>query len=313
MKKIAAIMLMLALFVSGTALLSGCGKGQTEKNITVVVRERGSGTREAFDKVVTDGERFLEDKDADGKKVYYTTSEAIEQTKTGNVLTSVASDKNAIGYISLGSVNGSINVVKVNGVAPSEAAVLDGTYKIQRPFVVMTKNGQTLTPITEDFMKYIKSNRASEHAKDAGCIFLEDGAKRANNGKPAIEVGTYEKQETLPEGRIVVRGSTSMEAFINSAAKGYADMYGVKANDIFDIQLEGSSVGRKAVEEDTAGNVIGLSSAAVDQDNIDSFNVCLDAVAVIVNKENTAVTDLTINQLFDIFSGKIKKFSELNN
>ena len=66
------------------------------------------------------------------------------------------------------------------------------------------------------------------------------------------------------------------------------------------------------MEDDAKGNVIGLSSAAVDQDNIDSFNVCLDAVAVIVNKQNTEVTDLTLAQLYDIFSGKITKFSELN-
>ena len=310
MKKLVAFVLMLTMLVTGTAVLSACG--ETEKNITVVVREKGSGTREAFDKVVTDGEKFLEDKDADGKKVYYTTTDAIEQTKTGNVLTSVASDKNAIGYISLGSVNDSISVIKVNGVAPSETTVLDGTYKIQRPFVVMTKNGIELTPITADFMKYMKSDLVEQHAKDAGCIFLEDGAKRANAGKEPIAVGTYEKNETLPEGRIVIRGSTSMEKFINNVAKGYADLYGAKAEDIFDIQLEGSSVGIKAVEDDTTGNVIGLSSAAVERDNIDSLNACLDAVAVIVNKENTAITDLTINQLFDIFSGKIKKFSELS-
>ena len=89
-------------------------------------------------------------------------------------------------------------------------------------------------------------------------------------------------------------------------------MYGVKPEDVFDIQLEGSSVGRKAAENDTVGNVIGLSSAAVKQDNIDSFNVCLDAVAVIVNKENTAVSDLTLEQLYAIFSGKTTKFSELS-
>ncbi len=72
-------------------------------------------------------------------------------------------------------------------------------------------------------------------------------------------------------------------------------------------------MGRKAAENDTVGNVIGLSSAAVKQDNIDSFNACLPmAVAVIVNKENTAVSDLTLEQLYAIFSGKTTKFSELS-
>ena len=307
MKKIIALILTGILMICA---LASCGN--TEKNITVVVREQGSGTREAFDKVVTDGTHFLEEKDADGKKVYNTTNTAIQQTKTGTVLSSVASDKNAIGYISLGSVDNSIHVIKVNGVAPSEETVLSGEYKIQRPFVVMTKAGQTLTDRTADFMSYLKSAASKEHSEAAGCIFLEDAGKRANEGDTPIEVVAYTKQAALPNGgKIVVRGSTSMEKFITSAAKGYADLYGANAEEIFDIQLEGSSVGRKAVEDDTIGNVIGLSSAAVDQDNVDSFNVCLDAVAVIVNKENTTVTDLTLAQLYDIFSGKVAKFSEI--
>ncbi len=296
----------------GSAALVSCGSG-SEKNITVVVREQGSGTREAFDKTVTDGTHFLEEKDDAGKKVYNTASTAVQQTKTGTVLSAVASDKNAIGYISLGSVNDTIRVLKVNGVAPSEDAVLSGAYKIQRPFVIMTRKGQTLNPVTADFMSYLKSAAAKDAAEAAGCIYLADPAKRANTGAEAIPVVSFEKQASLPEGgKIVVRGSTSMEKFINAAAKAYAAVYGVKPEDVFDIQLEGSSVGRKAAEDDTAGNVIGLSSAAVSQDNIDSFNVCLDAVAVIVNKENTAVSDLTLEQLYAVFSGKTTKFSELS-
>ncbi len=296
---------------------ASCGKettetGSAEKNITVVVREQGSGTREAFDKVVTDGEHFLEEKDADGKKVYNTTATATQQTKTGTVLSSVAADKNAIGYISLGSLDDSVNVVSVDGVALSEATVLDGTYKIQRPFVVMTNSKVTLNPITADFMNYLKSAETEKHATEAGCIFLKDAAKRANEGSDPIEVAEYTKQATLPTGgKIVVRGSTSMEKFINAVAKAYAELYGAAPEDIFDIQLEGSSVGRKAVEEDTNGNVIGLSSASVKQDDITSFNACLDAVVVIVHKENTDVTNLTLKNLYDIFSGKITKFSEI--
>ncbi|MGM9644917.1 MAG: substrate-binding domain-containing protein [Eubacteriales bacterium] len=306
MKKILALTLALLTIFA----FASCGGG--EKNISVIVREQGSGTREAFDKVVTDGTHFLEEKDADGKKVYNTTDTAIQQTKTGTVLSAVASDKNAIGYISMGSVNDTINVIKVNGVAPSEKTVLSGDYKIQRPFVLMTKKGQTMTDLAADFMNYLKSDASAAHSESAGCIFLSDPAKRANEGAPAIAVTAFTKQAALPTGdKIVIRGSTSMEKFINAAAKGYADLYGAKAEDIFDIQLEGSSVGVKAVEDDTKGNVIGMSSASVNKTDIDSFNVCLDAVVVIVNKENTSVTDLTLAQLYDIFSGKITKFSEL--
>ena len=306
MKKI--ISLTVAIVLIAITLIS-CGS--VEKNITVVVREQGSGTREAFDKVVTDGEHYLEEKDENGKKVYNTTNTAVQQTKTGTVLTSVASDENAIGYISLGSLDDSVKVVSVNGVVPSEESILDGSYKIQRPFVVMTNTDVELTALTQDFMNYLESSATREHASVAGCIFLEDEAKRANEGDAPIAVQNYTKLDALPSGTIVVRGSTSMEKFINSAAKGYAELYGVKAENIFDIQLEGSSVGRKAVEDDTKGNVIGLSSASVDQDGITSFNACLDAVVVVVHKNNTQISDLTLKNLYDIFSGKITKFSEI--
>ena len=310
MKKTITSLLAIVLILSCVFSLAACTS--TEKFITVVVREQGSGTREAFDKVVTDGEHFLEEKDTNGKKVYNTTNTAVQQTKTGTVLSTVASDKNAIGYISLGSLNDSVKVVSVDGVAPSEESVLDGTYKIQRPFVVMTNANVTLNPVTADFMNYLMSADTKAHAEAAGCIFLEDGAKRANEGSAPIEVVAYTKQASLPTGgKIVVRGSTSMEKFINAAAKAYANLYGVGAEEIFDIQLEGSSVGRKAVEDDNKGNVIGLSSASVNQADITSFNACLDAVVVIVHKDNADISNLTLKNLYDIFSGKVTKFSEI--
>lgn len=303
----------LGLLLAGLMVLAAASCGKKEKNITVVIREQGSGTREAFDTVVTDGKQYLEEK-VDGKKVYRSSKNAVTQTKTGLVLSAVAADPNAIGYISLGSVNDTVNTVRVGGVAASEKTVLDGSYAIQRPFVVMTKKGQTLTARTADFLRYLKSAAAESAAKDAGCIWLSDPAKRANAGAAPIPVETYEKLASVPAGeKIVIRGSTSMEKVITGAAKNYVALYGVNAEDLFDIELEGSSVGRKAAESDTAGNVIGLSSAAVAQEDIDSFNLCLDAVAVIVNKSNTTVTDLTLAQLYAIFSGSVTKFSALGD
>ena len=135
---------------------------------------------------------------------------------------------------------------------------------------------------------------------------------RANEGETEIPVVEYEVKSSLPSGgKIVVNGSTSMEKFIKKAMSGYADLYGRKADDLFTLDLQGSSVGKKAVHDDKNGNVIGLSSASVKEDGINSFNVCLDAVAVIVNNSNTTINDLTIAQLYDIFSGKVTKFSEI--
>lgn len=311
MKKLGTILLSGLLLITGAAGLTSCSESG-EKNITVVAREQGSGTREAFDKVVTDGNgNFLQMK-VDGKTVYNTTSSADLQKETGNVISKVASDENAIGYISLGSVNDTVKVVKVNGITPSSETVLDGSYAIQRPFVIMTNSTVELTDIAEDFLLYLKSDASETHANAAGCIYLSDPAKRANEGETAIPVVEYEVKAALPEGgKIVVNGSTSMEKFITQAMSGYATLYGKTADELFTLDLQGSSVGKSAVENDKNGNVIGLSSAAVKEEGINSFNVCLDAVAVIVNNANDSVKDLTLAQLYDIFSGKITKFSEI--
>ena len=296
--------------ICGTLGLTACGG---EKDITVVARDQGSGTREAFDRVVTDGNgSYLEMKNAAGKTVYQTTAKADLQKETGNVISKVESDKNAIGYISLGSVNDTVKVVKVNGVTPSAATVLDGTYAIQRPFVVMTSSVTALNDVTADFLLYLKSEASKTHADKAGCIYLADPAQRANAGETPIAVETYEVKSALPAGgKITVNGSTSMEKFIKAAMSGYAALYGKTADELFTLDLQGSSVGKTAVKGDKNGNVIGLSSAAVKEEGINSFNVALDAVAVIVNNDNTTITDLTLAQLYDIYVGKITKFSEI--
>ena len=309
MKKLLTNLLSCFLLVTGAVGLTACGG---EDNITVVAREQGSGTREAFDKVVTDGKgNFLEMK-VDGKKVYKTTSSADIQKETGNVMSKVASDKNAIGYISLGSVNDTIKVVNVNSVAPSSKTVLDSSYAIQRPFVIMTSSTVTHTDLAADFLLYLKSEASETYAEEAGCIYLSDETKRANEGETAIPVLEYEVKSSLPAGgKITVNGSTSMEKFIKKAMSGYAKLYGRTADEIFTLDLQGSSVGKTAVQNDKNGNVIGLSSASVKEEGINSFNVCLDAVAVIVNNANEKVNDLTMTQLYDIFSGKVTKFSEI--
>ena len=309
MKKLLTNLLSSFLLVTGAVGLTACGG---EDNITVVAREQGSGTREAFDKVVTDGNGNFLEMTVDGKKVYKTTSSADIQKETGNVMSKVASDKNAIGYISLGSVNDTIKVVNVNGVTPSSKTVLDSSYAIQRPFVIMTSSTVTHTDLAADFLLYLKSEASEKHAEEAGCIYLSDETKRANEGETAIPVLEYEVKSSLPAGgKITVNGSTSMEKFIKKAMSGYAKLYGRTADEIFTLDLQGSSVGKTAVQNDKNGNVIGLSSASVKEEGINSFNVCLDAVAVIVNNANEKVNDLTIAQLYDIFSGKVTKFSEI--
>lgn len=313
MKKIAKIVISCIVTCALAISVAACGTPTFDagKQITVVARELSSGTREAFDTVVTDGTGFLQQKDADGVKQYYTTDKAVVLNKTGDVKTKVASDKQAIGYISLGSVDSSVKVLKVNGVAPSAATVLDGTYKIQRPFVIMTNKDVSLTPVTADFMAYLKSAAAADYCETAGTVYLSDPAQRGTASSP-IAVTEYVKKNSLPEGgQIIIRGSTSMEQFIFAAAAGYAKLYGVDASNLFSIELQGSSVGKSEVKKDTNGNVIGLSSAAVNDEKINAFNVCLDAVAVIVNNDNDLVNDVSLAQLYSIYTGKVTTFDTI--
>lgn len=309
MKKVLTFLLSCALMVTGAIGLTACGG---EKDITVVARHQGSGTREAFDRVVTDGNgNYLEMK-INGKTTYFTTDKADLQSETGTVMSKISSDENAIGYISLGSVNDTVKVVTVNGVAPSAETVLDGSYKIQRPFVIMTNSSVNLTDAAADFLLYLKSGAMEICANAAGCIYLSNPSQRANEGEAAIPVSEYSVKASLPSGgKIKVIGSSSMEKFIKNAMSKYASLYGRTADEIFELSTPSSSEGKKAVHDDAVGNVIGLSSAAVKEDGINSFNVCLDAVAVVVNNANETVNNLTLAQLYDIYTGKIAKFSEI--
>lgn len=290
-------------------LLSACAP--IEKQITVVIRESGSGTREAFDRSVTDGMHFLEEIAENGKKISRNAPDAVVQTKSGALLSLVAHDPNAIGYLSLASVNDHVKVLSINGVLPTQETVAGGLYPISRPFVIMTGKKTALSALTADFLRYLKSADAAIHATAAGATFLSDPTLRANPDAEPIPILNYEKQPTLLPGKIVIRGSTSLERLIVSAVRAYADLYGADPANLFDLQLEGSAIGLKSVENDTQGNVIGLSSANVSSNNVESFRLALDAIAVIVHPENTTVSDLSLTALYDIFSGNTRRFADL--
>ncbi len=121
--------------------------GGSKGPITVVVREEGSGTRGAFEEIVLD---------KDGKLV----ASAIVQNSTGAVKTAVTKDSNAIGFISLGSVDNTVKAVKVDGVEPSEATVLDGSYKISRPFLFLTKG--KINAATKAFIDFVLSEEGQK-------------------------------------------------------------------------------------------------------------------------------------------------------
>lgn len=275
--------------VSAFAFTACGGNTDTEKDILVVCREASSGTREAFDKYV-------------GLSAKDITSDKEEFSSTGNVREKVASTKSAIGYVSLASVDTSVKAVKIENVEPTQENVRSGEYKIQRPFLLLTSTSVTLSAAAKDFFDYCMSKTAESVITAEKGITTSDFSTRPE----------YTVPNTALSGTVVMKGSTSMEDIIKKLADAYIALCGDKVSAVnFTFDFPGSGGGRTAATEDTTGNVIGLASSSSPNAAYTENTLCLDAVAVIVNKENDAVTNLTKEQLKGIYTGAIKKFSEL--
>lgn len=291
-----AILVIIALIVALTAILAACGG---EKDIAVIARTSGSGTRDAFESIVKseDGTAL---KDAGLMKG------ALEQDKTSTVISLVASTKTGIGYVSLGSVDDTVKVLKVEGVEATSANVLSGDYKMQRPFVIMTNKALTeagsLTAATQDFLKFLRSTQAQEIVEEEGYVKQEEGAEE------------YTAPAAAVTGTISISGSTSVDPLMDKLIGKYKEIGGANVAGVeISKNCQGTSHGIAAVKADAVGNAIGLGSSAVkaaDEAEIAHFEIALDAIAIIVNPENT-LEDITIAQLFDIYTGKIVKFSAL--
>ncbi len=130
--------------------------GGTDAPIAIYGREDGSGTRSAFEEIVG----------VEGKCAYTN-----EYGSTGDVIGNVASNENAIGYASLSAVDSSVTAAKVNGVTPSEATVKDGSYTIQRPFVMVTKKDVELSEAAQTFLDFAMSEEAAEYIAAAGAVY----------------------------------------------------------------------------------------------------------------------------------------------
>lgn len=279
----------IAMVLSVVSLFSFGACNGSEKNILVVCREASSGTREAFDKYV-------------GLAAKDITSDAEEYSSTGTVREKVSSTETAIGYISLASVDSSVKTLKVEGVEATENNVRAGTYKIQRPFLLLTNTTVSLNTAAQDFFNYCMSKTAES------VITGEKGITTSEfDGRTDYTIST----ESL-SGTVILKGSTSMEDMIKKLVDAYKALCGDKVNGVsFTFDFPGSSGGRTAASEDTTGNVIGLASSSSASSAYKETTLCLDAVAVIVNKNNTTISNVTAAQLKSIYTGTVTKFSEV--
>lgn len=280
--KLAAIFTSVAL---AATMLASCG-GSSDK-ITVISREDGSGTRGAFIELTG-----IEEKDSNGNKTDNTKKDALICKSTDVVLTQVSGDKNAIGYISFGSLNDTVKALKVEGVEPSTATIESGDYKIVRPFNIAVKDG--LSDAAQDFENYILSSEGQDIIEKAGYIKIDKGAAAyaSNNAS----------------GKVVVSGSSSVTPVMEKLAEAYQK---ANTNVTVDVQQSDSSTGIKDAINGTSD--IGMASRDISDDElsqgIKSVTIAQDAIAVIVNKDN-AVEDITMDEIKAIYTGSKTTWSD---
>ncbi|WP_311479749.1 substrate-binding domain-containing protein [uncultured Anaerococcus sp.] len=259
---------------------------QEDYDFTVVSREEGSGTRGAFIELVG-----LEE-EVDGSKEDMTTQEAIVQNSTNGVMQTVSQDKEAIGYISLGSLNDTVKALKIEGVEATEENIVNGTYKISRPFNLAFKEAE-INDLAKDFLKFCLSEEAQALTLEEGYVPLKDTEK-------------YEPAKV--SGTLTVAGSTSVTPLMQKMAEKYQEL---NPDAKIEIQSTGSSAGIEAVIDGAAD--IAMASRELKDEEKDKLAVeviATDGIAVVVNPASK-VEDLTMDQLKQIFKGELKNTSEL--
>lgn len=249
--------------------------------IAVVSREDGSGTRDAFVEIVdvTDGDNDM------------TTQTAIIQNGTDAVMTTVANTPDAIGYISLGSLNDTVKAVKIDGVEATDENIKAVEYAIARPFNIATKGEPS--ELAQYFIDFILSKEGQEIAAD-GYISVDDAA-------PAFEV-----KDGLT-GNIQVGGSTSVAPLVEKMAEKFTELTGVTV----DIQATGSSAGMTGAIDGILD--IGMASRELSDEEkgqLTPIVIAQDGIAVIVNKDN-AIEDMTIEQVKQIFLGETATWADV--
>lgn len=258
-----------------------------EGEITVISREEGSGTRGAF------VELFGIEEEVDGEKVDMTTDYAQVTNSTSVMMTGVAQNPKAIGYISLGALDDSVKALNVDGAEASADNVKNESYKISRPFNIATKEG--ISEAAQDFIDYILSKE--------GQAIVEEGGYIAVSGDAEAYAGTK------PEGKIVVGGSSSVTPVMEKLKEGYE---AVNPNVEIEIQQSDSTTGMESALSGTYD--IGMASRALKdtetEKGLTGTQIALDGIAVIVNKENS-LADITSDQVKDIYTGEITDWSEL--
>ena len=296
LKKFIAI-LSVATMTAGLAV--GCGSSSdsssadskssdwdSSNDITIVSREEGSGTRGAFI------ELFGIEEKKDGEKVDMTTDDAQITNSTSVMLTTVAGDDYAIGYVSLGSLNDTVKALKIDGEEATEQNIKDGKYKICRPFNIATKKGAD-NEVAKDFIAYIMSKEGQQVISDNG--YIGDDSAEAYAG-------------SKPSGKVVVGGSSSVSPVMEKLIEAYKK---VNTGAEIELQTTDSTTGMTSAIDGSYD--IGMASRELqddEKDKLDSQAIATDGIAVIVNKNNTT-DELSSDQVKDIYTGNAVAWDEV--
>ena len=285
MQKI-AVMALAAVMAAGMAVPTMAADVSSDP-ITVVSREDGSGTRGAFIELFG-----VEEKDADGNKVDNTTEEAEITNNTAVMMSTVAGDVDAIGYISLGSLNDSVKAVKIDGVEATAENIKSGEYKVSRPFNIAT-NGE-VSDVAQDFIDYILSPEGQAVIEENGYISIDD---------------VKDAESTQPEGKVVVAGSSSVTPVMEKLKEAYAE---VNPNAEIEIQQSDSTTGMTSAIDGICD--IGMASRELKDEELEagltSTTIANDGIAIIVNNDNPT-DDLSVDQVKSIYVGETTTWGDL--
>lgn len=289
--KISLLLVLTLVFTFAT----GCSQGKKEDadnssisdSINVVSREDGSGTRGAFIEIVG-----ILEKDSEGNKNDRTYEEAVIQNGTDAVITTVAGDKNSIGYISLGSLNDRVKALRIETVEASSENVQNKSYKISRPFNIAYK--KDLSPLSEDFISFILSSEGQNIISEEAYI------------KISTDSNNYDKSNQ--EGNLTIAGSTSVSPVMEKIAEKYEQLHPKVS---IEIQSTGSSAGMRSVIEDSAD--IGMASRQLKDSEKEVLNheaIAIDGIAVIVNNENP-LESISLDEVKSIYIGEITNWDDI--
>lgn len=259
---------------------------KTDRAISVVSREDGSGTRGAFIELFK-----VEVKGEDGTKKDMTTKEAVIVNKTDIMMTNIANDEYAIGYISLGSLNDTVKALRIDGITADAENVKNGTYKISRPFNIATKG--EATGLAKDFIDFILSS---------------DGQAVVAKSYIAINDNAAPYAGDKPSGKITVAGSSSVTPIMEKLKEAYIV---INPNATIEIQMSDSTAGMTGAIDGTCD--IGMASRELkdsEKETLTSIEIALDGIAVIVNNKNSAV-NMTSEDVRKIFTGEVEKWNEV--